>query len=389
MSEQQSNCGEPPVPRVKTRGLLARFDLTIATLLALVGAALAAFFGILLGGLFELFSFVDFLLTRSWQLDPPSLGLGCGAVLVGWLALRIARRLALVILGLVTPKYDEAATDRALVRLDPDEHLLFYDTVTDVCRAVSAPRPDEIAVAAEAECYVLEQREFAFRTSRRLVLVFGLPELLLLSLAELRMIMAHELVHFRHRHTTVVVFLFRFLQSLRQALTPLQRRWWRRADPIYWLFSAFFAVIAWLAEAIERRQELRADAVSASTYGGDLAVRTLLKDWLLANQFESAREDYAQLVASGRMSSQRNLYRFFVDRWRDFSPDAQAYLERRLIEEDQGQTEGGGVPMRTRIQLLRTFPSQPQTESRAAAQLLANVPQLEQQLHDRLVATNS
>ena len=213
-----------------------------------------------------------------------------------------------------------------------------------------------------------------------MTLVLGLPQFLALSMWELRIIVAHEMVHFRTRHTTIVVFLFRFLESLSRAVEPLQRRWWRWADPIYWMFSAFHHLVWRLSAPIERRQELRADAVSAALYGGELAVRTLLKDWLLANQFESEVSDYRRTLAAGSRTPLPNLYRFFEERWREYSPESQEYLERRLVEEDPETADAARPSLGTRIALLRSFPPQPQPEPRLAAHLLPRLAELESQL---------
>jgi len=351
----------------------------------LVCGVIAVFFGLLIGGFFELFSVLDFLLNRSWELDALNLTLLLAILVVAILVMRIAWRLALLMIGLLTPKYDETPDSRATVSLDREGSSLLYSMVADVCRQVAAPQPDEIRLASVAECYVLEQREFSVRTKRKLILVLGLPELLMLTIAELRVIVAHELVHFRNHHTTAVVFLFRFLESLRQAWEPLQRRRWYRVDPIYWFFRGFYHVVAWLTQPIQRYHELHADAVSAAAYGGDLAARTLLKDWLLANEFESAVEDYRSRLAEHRVSAQGNVYRFFVDCSREFSSESQAYLEKRFLDEPEDASSEDRPSMRRRLLLLRSFPGESRYDSRPATELLPELSSLQDQLHHLLI----
>ena len=180
------------------------------------------------------------------------------AIIVG----RIAWRLTLVILGMVTSKYELWPGEYTPLLLDPDAASLLHDTVADVCRSMGNTRPDEIRVSPVPECYVLEQRQFGIRPQRCLTLVLGLPELMVMTVAELRMVIAHEMVHFRGGDTTVTVFLFRFLESLRRAIEPMARCWWRWIDPIYWLFAGFYRMVSRFAQPIQWRQERNADMVS-------------------------------------------------------------------------------------------------------------------------------
>ncbi len=374
----QASSGKIP----STTGLAVRSVL----LVVLVCAVIALFFAILIGGLFELFRFSDHLLTRPWGFDGISVTLAVVAVLVALFTLRLARRLALVLLGLVTTRYDEKPDSRPTLPLDGDLQSAVYQTVEEVCRQVQAPRPDEVRLAALAECYVLEEREFSIQTRRKLTLVLGLPEMLLMTVSDLRVIIAHELVHFRSHHTTMVVFLFRFLESLRRALQPLSKRSWRWADPVYWIFWLLHRLVSNLCLPIQRLQELRADAVSAAVYGGELAVHTLLKDWLVASQFDLAVEEYRQLVGRRGVTGHVDVYRFFLDRWREYSPESQEYLERRLVEEDAADADDDRPTMRSRLRLLRSFPDRGPAEPRPVSELLADLSQLRQQLHDRLLA---
>ena len=71
---------------------------------------------------------------------------------------------------------------------------------------------------------MIEERRFAIRTRRHLTLVIGLPHLLVLELAELKVILVHEMAHSGGGDTTLTVFLFRFVESLRVAVDELATR---------------------------------------------------------------------------------------------------------------------------------------------------------------------
>src|SRR5205814_1557761 len=149
------------------------------------------------------------------------------------------------------------------------------------------------------------------------VLVLGLPHLTVLSAGELQMIVAHELVHVSRGDTSLGVFSYRFLESLRLSIRRMQRHAWRWFNPLYALAAGYFRLFLYLSVPIRRFQELRCDAVSAAAFGGELAAATLLKEWLLAHQFE--------MLVAGRcpefspsgltVNSGETVYDTFARRW--------------------------------------------------------------------------
>jgi Zn-dependent protease with chaperone function len=350
---------------------------------------IAIFFGILIAAVFELFRVVDYLLTPPWQLSPVAFCRVTAIILIGVILGQLTWRLAVALLGVLTPKYDPPPLKTAPLVLPASQQAALYHLVVEVCRQVSAPQPDEIRLSYAAACYVTEQREFAVRPRRRLTLVLGLPQLLVLSVQELKVIVAHEMAHFRCRDTTVVVFLFRFGESLRKVCDELQARAWRWADPIYWLFLAAHRLTVRVARPIQRQQELHADAISAAIYGGELAVQTLLKDWLLTNQFELAVHDYPTTLVNGQIAESVNVFQFFQDRWRNFSAAARGYLETRLAEEERDLPPDSRPTFQARFQRMREFPSQPLTESPPAVDLLSGLPVITTLLHQSLFAADA
>jgi Zn-dependent protease with chaperone function len=354
--------------------------------LALLLALLALFLGCLLTAVFELFRFVDFLLATHWQWDT-GLVWRIGVITVVCLVVvRIAWQLAVALVSLLTAKHDPAPELSTPIALDRDETSALFETVADVCRELGAPEPHEVRVSHEPECFVAERRQFSFFPDRQLILVLGLPQLLVMSIGELKMIVAHEMEHFRNGDTTLTVFLFRFYSLLKGTLDPMRKRWYRLIDPVYWLFWIFYHWCRQIAGTLQRRQELRADAASAALYGGDMALRTLLTDWMVVNQFESTIEDYQRRVAHDAMSAQVNIFRYFVDRWRPLDDSSQDYLEQRLVEQEGEETPQGRPTVRKRIALMRSFPRGPEAERRPAVQLLPETETLETRLHQQWLA---
>lgn len=281
---------------------------------------------------------------------------------LGYVGITFLWRVVTGLPALVTQRHDGQDSVVEGLLLSQADYPELYDAASEVAAAIESPQPDEIWITHRAQCYVAEQRQFAMRTKRRLLLVLGLPNLSVLSMPELQAVLAHELAHFRRGDTTLGVFIFRFLESLRQSLES-RPSWLRYVDPeclyTFFYFKLFFV----LTLPLERQQELRADAVSAGLYGGDFAVRTLLKEWLLANQFDAE-------VAATVGETDANVFRSFRSHWRDFSPEGHAYLERRLAEEEQPSFWDGHPAMKTRIQLLHSLDGGRSPEAEQPAHLL-------------------
>jgi Zn-dependent protease with chaperone function len=355
-------------------------------LLVLLLLLFVGFFGLLIGVYFFLFDLIDVLLDQQWQWGTQLIGRALAVFILAVLAFRLARWLALCILGLVTERYDSPELERFTIGLDRDTYSALHEVVADVCRLTNAPEPDAIRLGADAECYVIEERRFALRTKHRFTLVLGLPQLLVLSLSELRVILTHEMAHLG-ADTRLSVFAYRFTESLRIALDQLRARWWSRFDPLYWFFAGFSQIVIRVAAPAQRRRELRADAISAEAYGGTLASHTLLKEWLIENQFEQVLEELSAaadtdqpLPRDGTNISPPNVYRVFVDRWRDFSRDGEAYLAQRLDQVEDWNMFDSHPTMRSRIKLMRDYPEVAIDSDRPAGQLLPDIESLEQRL---------
>ncbi len=358
-------------------GSLLRF----AWLLALF----VLFFGILLGGLFELFRFVD-LLLQEWEWGWSVVGRAGLMFVIGVVAIRVSWWLALAILGLVTRKYDLVGFLDSTILLDRTEYAAFYDRVDEICRQVRAPHPDQIRLNPWPQCYVIEQRSFSLATQRRLTLVVGLPQMLVFTTCELRVVLTHEMAHFGNRDTTLTVFLFRFVESLRLALAQLRQHWWHRVDPLYWFFAAFYATLHRVAVPVQRRLELHADRTSAALCGGELAAHTLLKNWFLDGQFEEAVEIWTAQSHAAPARVNINVFQLFADRWRELSPDAEQYLAERLAQEPLLADSDTHPTTHARLALLREYPAVELHDGKPALALLPNHQALQRQAAEMLNA---
>jgi Zn-dependent protease with chaperone function len=329
--------------------------------------------------------YVDVLFYRGFLLMPwsnlPSLAF---ALLFSVLIVRLTVELLLGIVGLVTSKYDGTTPPVFGPLMDeanaPELRLL----IDDVGRRTKGPQPHEVRVSPNAECYVFENRRFALSTNRCLVLVVGLPHLAVLTAAELKVILTHELAHFAGGDTRLGVFLHRFLESLRDRTEQSPLGIWRWLDPIYWFRYAYFTMSRFVAAPVWRSQELRADAASARAFGGRLTARTLLREWLLAEQFAEQRD---LLIASDANSPlrKRNLYDVFAEQFRRVTPEGEQYLRRRLADEQELDAIDSHPTMRARIDLALSFPDREPPDTRPARRLIRDFHVVKEQMQSELI----
>jgi len=287
--------------------------------------------------------------------------------------------------GLVTTLHDESSDKVDGLLLLRDDHPELYAKVAEVARRVDAPAPDEIRVACGGDCYVTERRRFSFATDRKLVLVLGLPHLCVLTVTELKVILAHELAHFRRGDTSLGVFVYRFLESLRLTIDDLSRSRLRLFNPLYFFCRAYFQLFMNLSAPIRRQQELRADCFSAAAYGGELAARTLIKEWLVAHRFDAFAASYDEEASRNGNGRPQNVFRWFARSWRELSAEGQTYLEGRLIEEETASFWDPYPAMHVRLATMRGFEENLMgREPSPARDLLCDFAEIEQRLHEEL-----
>jgi Zn-dependent protease with chaperone function len=313
----------------------------------------------------------------------PAIGLTAVAATMAYLV----RTLFQAVFGLVTSRYEREGDAATGIALSRTQHPDLYAIVAEVAAHVDAPLPDEIQVVESASCFVSELRTLAIQTERRLILVLGMPHLTVLSVSELQVILAHELAHFRSGDTRVALFFYRFVETLRAMVRRSEQWWWHRADPNYWLAKGYLYLFLYLSAPIGRQKELRADALSAEAYGGELASRTLLKEWLLTRQFDATVRNFVTHFDGHRTadSANANIFRWFAREWYDFSPGAQDYLRRRLAEEERPSVFDSHPTIEERIKAMQGFPSLAPSNNRPAFELFEDATELERQLQLRLL----
>ena len=185
-----------------------------------------------------------------------------------------------------------------------------FDEVAEVARRLGARPPEEIRLAFLPCCGVV-----AWRRGRALLL--GLPLLDVLTRAELRAILAHELAHLARGDATWSASSLRFVEGLGLALDDPSGRAW---GPLKLWARGVRGLAARLVGPIATGQEARADRAAASIAGGRAAASALVKVALVQPLFREllVRHDHDRAGSD-------NLYATFRRFW--------DRLPARLLEE--------------------------------------------------------
>jgi Zn-dependent protease with chaperone function len=246
-----------------------------------------------------------------------------------------------------------------------------FDEVADVARRLGVRPPEEIRLAFLPCCGVV-----AWRRSRALLL--GMPLLHVLTIAELRAVLAHELAHLARGDATWSAGSLRFVEALSRALDDPSRKTW---GPLgLWARLCRKASTA-LIGPISRGQEARADRASAALAGGRVAASALVKVALVQPLFR----ELLGLHEAGRPDGS-NLYSTFRAFWTRLPEPLMEAMRLRLVAIDPGSEGSPHPPLPDRIAMVQSYPDLPDgpTSIEASWTLIGDPEWLEQMLDDRL-----
>lgn len=172
------------------------------------------------------------------------------------------------------------------VRLTAAEQPRLMAAIDSVARDIGEPPPDEVYATLEVNAAVTEPAGLLGRRRRR-VLIVGLPLVEVLTVAELRSVIAHEFGHYVGGDTRYGPWTYRTREAIERTIHDLRSH--RSPDrrlaglPFLWYGRGFLRV----TNAISRRQEFAADALAARIAGRDAHAETLRKIHAYAPAFDA------------------------------------------------------------------------------------------------------
>ncbi|WP_165223608.1 M48 family metallopeptidase [Aquisphaera insulae] len=264
---------------------------------------------------------------------------------------------------------------------DPDSDLgpvlgrvdapLLFTSIDAVARRLGVRPPGQVRLTYLPCCGVV-----AWGRSRALLV--GLPLLRVLTQAELRAVLGHELAHLARGDATGAARSARFVEGLRLAL---EQDGGRSRGPLAAWARFCLREASWLIEPVARGQEDRADRSAALIAGGSTAASALVKVALVQPLFREVLDCY-----DPNHPEYPNLYAFFRAFWFRLPPETLSAMRLQILTHDDIAHDATHPPLPDRLARVQSYPDlvSANGDAQPATTLLGDLEIFEQMLHNRL-----
>ncbi len=249
-----------------------------------------------------------------------------------------------------------------------------FNLVAEISRLVGTRTPSEVRLAYLPCCAVVAFRKHA-------TLVIGLPLLEVLSIGELRAVLAHELTHLARGDAVRSSRAERFVFGLTQAIESTERKG-GFPSPLWFWSRLCRSMAARLHSPIALGQEVRADRSAAAIAGGDATARSLIRVALVQPIFRELVNYHENTIGDPGA----NIYTLFRSVWRTLPEVLGESMKDRLLSDPNATSDAAHPPLATRLRIVGDFPDRTDWvgDRNPAINLLADPEAMEDLLHDRL-----
>lgn len=251
---------------------------------------------------------------------------------------------------------------------------LLFESIDVVSRRLGVKPPGQVRLSYLPCCGVV-----AWGRSRALLV--GLPLLRILTRAEMRAILAHELAHLARGDATRAARRARFVEGLERAV---ERRGGKLRGPLGAWARYCLREASWLIGPVAWGQETRADRSAALIAGGGAACSALVKTAVVQPLFREVLAFYDPEEADV------NLYAFFRAFWFRLPEEIRSAMRMKILV-DGGPPDPAHPPLADRLVLLQSYPDHVRSpgDDQPANTLLGDLEIFEQMLHHRLFASTA
>ncbi|WP_337175834.1 M48 family metallopeptidase [Paludisphaera sp.] len=246
---------------------------------------------------------------------------------------------------------------------------LLFDAVDVVSRRLGVAPPGQVRLSYLPCCGVV-----AWGRSRALLV--GLPLLRILTRAEMRAVLAHELAHLARGDATRAARRARFVEGLERAV---ERRGGRLRGPLGAWARYCLREASWLIRPVAWGLEARADRSAALVAGGGAACSALVKTAMVQPLFREVLAFYDPETVDD------NLYAFFRAFWFRLPEEIRSAMRLKVLA-GGGPTDPAHPPLADRLALLQSYPDHVRGpgDDQPANAFLGDMEIFEQMLHHRL-----
>ena len=278
-----------------------------------------------------------------------------------------------IILWSIIPRPDRFAAPGLLLSASSQPHL--FAAIQQVASSTEQSMPEEVYLVAGLNAWVTQRGGVMGFGSRR-VMGLGLPFLQVLSVTELRAVLAHEFGHYHGGDTRLGPWVYKTRAAIARTLEGLAAHSSALQRPFIWYGSVFLRV----SHGVSRRQELTADALAARAVGSRPLIEGLKKIQGVAALLGSYwSTEVTPVLRAGFLPPLADGFRRFV------TTPAVAAVAAQSVEQALTEPEGDPYdthpPLKERVEAAWSLPTgPPSNDDRPAISLLVGVPQIERDL---------
>jgi len=280
------------------------------------------------------------------------------------------------ILWAVLPRFDKFQAPGP--RLAPEQHPSLFGEIAGIAAAVGQPMPAEVYLVPEVNAWVSNRGGLMGLGSRR-VMGLGLPLLQVLTVSEMRAVLAHEFGHYHGGDTALAPWVYKTRSAIFRTLEQLGDSLLQK--PFVWYAKLFLR----LTNAVARQQEYAADALAAEVVGPRPLITGLQAVYRAGQAFEPYWDtEVAPLLVAGYRPPLAEGFRAFLAT-PAVSDNIQENLAREMAE-GQADPYDTHPSLKDRIAALENLPSPvaPAPADPPALTLLDNLASLEENLFEVL-----
>ncbi|HEV2033140.1 MAG TPA: M48 family metallopeptidase [Candidatus Dormibacteraeota bacterium] len=148
--------------------------------------------------------------------------------------------------------------------LNPAGQPRLFAELEGVARAVGEAMPAEVYVTPEVNAGVLQR-------GRRRVMVLGLPLMQIMTVSQMRAVLAHEFGHYYGGDTKLGPWVYRTRETIERTLRTVSQQSALLQLPFLWYGRLFMRV----SQGVSRQQEFAADQLAARTIGAGAMIAGL------------------------------------------------------------------------------------------------------------------
>ncbi len=281
-----------------------------------------------------------------------------------------------VILWSILPRLDRFVAPGP--QLTPDNHPRLFSELQTIARAVQQEMPAEVYLVHNVNAWVMQRGGFMGWQSRR-VMGLGLPLMRIVTVSQLRAILAHEFGHYHAGDTKLGPWIYKTRNAIVRTVQTLAGERGQGSLlqlPFVWYGKLFLRI----THAVSRRQEFVADELAARTVGSAPLIAGLRAVHALGQAFDPFWANVmAPVLNAGYRPPMVEGFQQFVQ-----AKNIADALSKSLEEElNRGKADPYDThpSLKDRIAAVHKWPAgATQPDDPMALSLLEDVPDLETQL---------